>query len=255
MDNDKIKEVVKKSYAKIANNSGCGCSCNCGSYSDNEQISKSIGYSDNEINTASEANLGLGCGNPVAMGQIKEGDIVLDLGSGAGFDCFLASKKVGESGKVIGVDMTEEMIDKAKSIAKKNNYENVEFRLGEIENLPIDDNSIDVAISNCVINLVPDKEKAFKEIYRVLKNRGKIYLSDIVLLEDISEDIKNNEELLAGCVGGALLRDEYLDIIKKAGFEVKILGEDKKISKRQYQGIPLESLKIEATKKYRHLGL
>jgi len=249
MENDKIKEVVKKSYAKFASqNSGCGCSCNCGTYSDNEQIAKSIGYSEEEINSAPEANLGLGCGNPIALGKIKEGDIVLDLGSGAGFDCFLAAKRVGENGKVIGVDMTQEMIDKAKNIAEKRSYKNVEFRLGEIENLPIDNNSIDIAISNCVINLVPDKEKAFKEIYRVLKKGGKIYLSDIVLLEDIPEDIKNNEELLAGCVGGALLRDSYLDIIKKAGFEIKILSEDKDISKRQYQGIPLESLKIEAVK-------
>lgn len=249
MDKDKIKEVVKKSYAKIAAKSnGCGCSCNCGGYSDNEQIAKSIGYSDQEINIAAEANLGLGCGNPVAMSKIKEGDIVLDLGSGAGFDCFLASRRVGETGKVIGVDMTEEMIKKAKSIAEKNGYKNVEFRLGEIENLPVDENSIDVAISNCVINLVPDKEKAFKEIYRVLKTGGKIYLSDIVLLEDISEEIKNNEELLAGCVGGALLRDEYLKIIKKTGFDINILSEDKDINKRQYQGILLESLMIEAIK-------
>lgn len=250
MDKNKIKEVVKKSYAKIATqSSGCGCSCNSGAYQDNEQIAKSIGYSAEEIVSVSEANLGLGCGNPVAMSKIKAGDIVLDLGSGAGFDCFLASRRVGETGKVIGVDMTREMIDKAKSIAEKNNYKNVEFRLGEIENLPVEDKSIDIAISNCVINLVPDKEKAFKEIYRVLKNGGRIYLSDIVLLEDISEEIKNNEELLAGCVGGALLRDEYLGIIKKAGFEVNILSEDKDISKRQYQGIPLESLKIEAVKK------
>lgn len=249
MNDDKVKEVVKKSYAKIANNLGCGCSCNCGTYSDNEQISKSIGYSGEEINAVPESNLGLGCGNPVAMGQIKEGDIVLDLGSGAGFDCFLASKKVGDTGKVIGVDMTEEMIAKASANAEKYSYRNVEFKLGEIENLPIEDNSIDVAISNCVINLVPSKEKAFNEIHRVLKNEGRIYLSDIVLLEDISEDIKNDEELLAGCVGGALLKDDYMEIIRKAGFEVKILEEDKDISKRQYQGIPLESLKIEAIKK------
>lgn len=248
MENDKIKEVVKKSYGKIATQN-CGCSCSCGNNSDNEQIAKSIGYSDEEINAVPESNLGLGCGNPVAMGKIKEGDIVLDLGSGAGFDCFLASKKVGDTGKVIGVDMTEEMIEKAKNNAEKNGYKNVEFKLGEIENLPIDDNSIDVAISNCVINLVPDKEKAFKEIYRVLKKDGKIYLSDIVLLENLSDELKNNEELLAGCVGGALLKDEYLYIIKNSGFEVTILSEDKDISKRQYQCIPLESLKIEARKK------
>jgi SAM-dependent methyltransferase len=129
MNKDKIKEVVKKSYAKIAKQAGgCGCSCNCGSYSDNEKIAQSIGYSTEEISTASEANLGLGCGNPVAMSKIKEGDIVLDLGSGAGFDCFLAAKRVGESGKVIGVDMTEEMIEKAKNLAEKNGYKNVEFK-------------------------------------------------------------------------------------------------------------------------------
>lgn len=248
MNDDKIKQVVKNAYSKIAASSGCGCSCSCGNQS-NEQIAKSIGYSEEEINAVPESNLGLGCGNPVAMGKIKEGDIVLDLGSGAGFDCFLASKRVGDTGKVIGVDMTEEMIEKAKSNAERNGYKNVEFRLGEIENLPIDDNSIDVAISNCVINLVPDKVKAFSEIYRVLKSGGKIYLSDIVLLENLSEGLKNDEELLAGCVGGALLRDDYLNIIKKTGFEVNILSEDKDISKRQYQDIPLESLKIEATKK------
>jgi SAM-dependent methyltransferase len=246
MEDEKIKEVVKKSYAKIATQN-CGCGCGGGN-SNNEQIAKSIGYSEEEIGAVSEANLGLGCGNPVAMGKIKEGDTVLDLGSGAGFDCFLAAKKVGDTGKVIGVDMTEEMIEKARKNAEKYGYKNVEFKLGEIEDLPIEDNSIDVAISNCVINLVPDKEKAFREIFRVLKKDGKIYLSDIVLLEDISEELKNNEELLAGCVGGALLKDEYLEIIKKAGFEVSVLSEDKDISKRQYQGIPLESLKIEARK-------
>lgn len=248
MNDDKIKQVVKNAYSKIATSSGCGCSCGCGNQS-NEQVAKSIGYSDEEINAVPESNLGLGCGNPVAMGKIKEGDIVLDLGSGAGFDCFLASKRVGDTGKVIGVDMTEEMIEKAKSNAEKNGYRNVEFRLGEIENLPIDDNSIDVAISNCVINLVPDKEKAFSEIHRVLRSGGKIYLSDIVLLENLSEELKKDEELLAGCVGGALLKDDYLEIIREVGFEVNILSEDKDISKRQYQGIPLESLKIEATKK------
>ncbi len=247
MKDGKIKQVVKSAYSKIVKQGGC-YNCGCGIKSDNEQIAKSIGYSEEEISSASEANLGLGCGNPIALGKIKEGETVLDLGSGAGFDCFLARKKVGDTGKVIGVDMTEEMIDKARVNAEKYGYKNVEFKLGEIENLPIEDNSVDVAISNCVINLVPNKEKAFKEIYRVLKKGGRMYLSDIVLLENLSEELRNNEELLAGCVGGALLRDDYIDIIKKAGFEVNILSEDKDISKRQYQGIPLESLKIEARK-------
>lgn len=248
MNHNDIKKIVKREYGKIATNStSCCTGCGCGQLS-NDEIAKSIGYSDNDINSASSANLGLGCGNPIAMANIKEGDTVLDLGAGAGFDCLLAVKKVGISGSVIGVDFSEEMIDKAKKNAEKLNYKNVDFRLGDIENLPVQDNSIDVIISNCVINLAPDKSRVFAESYRVLKESGKMYVSDIVLLEDISDEIKSNEELLAGCVGGALLKDDYLKIAEDAGFKVKILSEDKEISKRQYQGIPLESLKIEAKK-------
>ncbi len=248
MKKDKIKQIVKKHYGKIAAGGGCCNSCGCGSESENERISKSIGYSDQEIKSVSDANLGLGCGNPTGMGEIKKGEIVLDLGSGAGFDCFLAAKKVGEAGKVIGVDMTEEMIDMAEINAKKYGYKNVEFRLCDIEKLPVDDNSIDVVISNCVINLVSDKSKVFKEICRVLKKGGRMYISDIVLLGSLSEEQKNDEELIAGCVGGALLKEDYMEVIKTAGFKVRILSEDKGISKRQYQGAPLESLKIEAIK-------
>lgn len=213
------------------------------------KIAKSIGYSEEEIKSAGETNLGLGCGNPLGMGEIKEGDVVLDLGSGAGFDCFLAAKKVGETGKVIGVDMTEEMVERARANAQKQGYKNVEFKLGDIENLPIENNSIDVVISNCVVNLAPDKSKVFKEVYRVLKKGGRMYISDIVLLKNLSEAQRSNDELITGCVGGALLRDDYLQIIKDAGLDVKVLAEDKDISKRQYQGIPLESLKIEARKR------
>ena len=244
-NNNKTKQIVKKHYSKIASNKNC-CSCDC--KTDNEQIAKSIGYSDEEIKQAGVANLGLGCGNPTAMSGIKEGEIVLDLGSGAGFDCFLAANKVGETGKVIGVDMTEEMNEKARANAQTQGYNNVEFKLGDIENLPIDDNSIDVVISNCVVNLAPDKEKVFKEVYRVLKKGGRMHISDIVLLKELTQEQKENKELIAGCVGGALLKDDYLQIIKDAGFEVKILFEDKEISKRQYQDIPLESLRVEARK-------
>lgn len=247
MQGKNIKKIVKKHYGKIAQTEGCCNSCGCGNNS-NEQIAKSIGYSDLEIDSASIANLGLGCGNPTALASIKAGDTVLDLGSGAGFDCFLATKQVGEKGKVIGVDFSKEMIDKANANAEQLNHKNVEFRLGDIENLPVDDNSIDVIVSNCVINLAPDKSKVFAESFRVLKKGGRMYVSDIVLLEEISEEIKNNEELLAGCVGGALLKDEYLKIVKDTGFKVKIISEDKDISKRQYDGIPLESIKLEATK-------
>ena len=247
MEPNKIKKVVKQSYAKLATASKCGCKCSCSS-NESELISKSIGYSDGQIDNVSEANLGLGCGNPLALSHIKEGDIVLDLGSGAGFDAFLAAKKVGEQGKVIGVDMTEEMIVKAKELALKYGYRNVEFRTGEIENLPIDDNSVDIIISNCVINLVPDKLKVFKEAYRVLKKDGKMYISDIVLLDELSESQRNNEELIAGCVGGAVLKDKYIDTIKEANLKVNILNENKEISKKQYQGLPLESMSLEISK-------
>lgn len=195
-----------------------------------------------------EANLGLGCGNPLAISKIKPGNVVLDLGSGGGFDSFLAANKVGDGGKVIGVDMTAEMIQLAKGNAKKHNYKNVEFKLGDIENLPIEDNSIDIIISNCVINLAPDKLKVFKEAYRVLKPQGKMYISDIVLLKNLTAEQRNNEELIAGCVGGALLKDDYIQQVKQAGFSVNILKENKDISKKQYQGLPLESLTLEIIK-------
>ena len=239
-----VKKIVKKSYGEIAKGKNCSC---CGQQ-DGVDIAKSIGYSDEEIDTVSEANLGLGCGNPTALADIKEGDTVLDLGSGAGFDAFLALKKVGDSGRVIGVDFTEEMVEKARGIAAKYNYKNVEFRFGDIENLPVENESIDVIISNCVINLAPDKLKVFKEAYRVLKKTGRMYVSDIVLLGELTEEQRSNEELIAGCVGGALLKDDYLKIITDAGFNYSILDEDIDISKRQYNGINLESLKVELFK-------
>ena len=246
MKKDNIKKIVKTHYGEIAAKNSC-C-CGCGTEASNVQIAKSIGYSNKEIESVPEANLGLGCGNPLGLGEIKEGEIVLDLGSGAGFDCFLASKKVGRFGRVIGIDMTQKMVDRAKENAKKYGYGNVEFKLGDIENLPVSNNSIDVIISNCVVNLVPDKSKVFKEAYRVLKKGGRMYISDIVLLRDLSETQRNNEELIAGCVGGALLKNDYLKIIKNTGFSVTVLSEDKNISKRQYQKLPVESLKIEARK-------
>ncbi len=246
MEQDKIKKVVKKSYGAIARNTKSGCGCGCNS---SQAISKSIGYSDEEINSAPDANLGLGCGNPITISRIKEGDFVLDLGSGAGFDAFIAAKKVGANGKVIGVDMTEEMVERAKKNAKKYNYNNVEFKLGEIENLPLANDSVDIIISNCVINLAPNKLKVFEEAFRVLKTGGRMYISDIVLLNELSAEQKNDEALISGCVGGALLKDDYVELIKKVGFKVNIFGENKDISKKQYQGLPLESLSVEGTKK------
>lgn len=241
-----VKKIVKNRYSEIAKNGG-SCNCSCGSQN-NREIAKSIGYTDEEIATASESNMGLGCGNPVALSKISEGDVVLDLGSGAGFDAFLAVKKVGDTGKVIGVDMTEEMVEKARNLANTYGFKNVEFRFGDIEQLPVEDESIDIIISNCVINLAPDKSKVFKEAYRVLKKTGRMYVSDIVLLKELTEEQKNNDDLLAGCVGGALLRDEYLEIISSAGFSYRILDEDVDIGERQYNGIHLESLKVELYK-------
>jgi len=243
MNHKEVKKVVKERYAKIASGKhGCGCG------SDNVKTSKEIGYSDEEINHVPEANLGLGCGNPTALAEINGGDVVLDLGSGAGFDAFLAAKKVGRSGKVIGVDMTLAMIKKAKANAKKYGFTNTEFRLGDIEDLPVDDNSIDVIISNCVINLAPDKDMVFSEAYRVLKDDGKIVASDIVLLEELPEEKRKDHDLLCGCVGGALLKENYIAKLKNAGFKVKILHEDRGISNTQYNGINLESLKFKAYK-------
>jgi arsenite methyltransferase len=250
LKNKDVKKTVKQAYAKIAAEreaSSC-CSCGCGCQTAPQKISKSIGYSDEELNVVPEANLGLGCGNPTALGNIHEGNVVLDLGSGAGFDCFLAAKKVGSSGKVIGVDMTEEMVNKAKAIATKYGYTNVEFRLGDIEELPVESESIDVVISNCVINLAPDKSKVFNEAHRVLRIGGKMYVSDIVLLKELSAEEKNDKRLLSSCVAGALLKDSYMREIETAGFDVKILSEDKKISEMQYNGIALESLNLVATK-------
>jgi SAM-dependent methyltransferase len=244
MKKNTIKKIVKDRYKEIAmKGSSCGCGC-----SSANNVSKSIGYSEEELKIVGEANLGLGCGNPLAFGKIKEGDVVLDLGSGAGIDAILAAKKAGSKGRVIGVDMTEEMIEKAKINARKQNIKNVEFLLGEIENLPLKDNSVDAIITNCVINLTPDKAKTFSEAYRVLKPGGKIYLSDIVLLEELTKEQREDKNLISGCVAGALLKDDYLNKIKNAGFKVRILYENKKISKEQYNGIALESLMVELTK-------
>lgn len=223
MNDEEIKSVVRESYAKVAKEGKVYSvpltSC-CGGASLAEEISKRVGYTEHDIATAPEgANLGLGCGNPVALASLREGDVVLDLGSGAGFDCFLAAQHVGASGRVIGVDMTPEMVAKARENARKGDYRNVEFRLGEIEHLPITDNSVDVTISNCVINLVPDKLRAFVEIFRVLKPGGRLMISDIVLLQELPDVIKNSAAAYVGCISGALMKEEYLKTIRDAGFE------------------------------------
>jgi SAM-dependent methyltransferase len=223
MDNEEKKSVVREGYAKIAKEGKVLSipltSC-CGGTSLAEEISKRVGYTERDLAAAPEgANLGLGCGNPVALASLQEGDVVLDLGSGAGFDCFLAAQRVGTSGRVIGVDMTPEMIAKARENAQKGDYKNVEFRLGEIEHLSVADNSVDITISNCVINLVPDKRKAFAEIFRVLKPGGRLMISDIVLLQELPEVIKNSAAAYVGCISGALMKDDYLKTIQEVGFD------------------------------------
>ena len=228
-----IRLEVRKRYGQLAKSDNfCGCgltgtSC-CGAPSTSTQnLSEAIGYSKEQIKSVPEgANLGLGCGNPIAHASLIQGDTVLDLGSGAGFDCFLAAQAVGENGKVIGVDMTPEMVAKARENARKGGYSNVEFRLGEIENLPVADQSIDVILSNCVINLSPNKEKIFSEAFRVLKPGGKIMISDIVLLTHLPAFLKNSLEAYVGCVAGATLKDEYLFAIKDAGFvNIRVVDE------------------------------
>jgi SAM-dependent methyltransferase len=231
MQDEEIKEVVREQYSKVAlsDDQNCGCGCGCGGpeMGTNDLVSKAIGYSDEDINTVPEgSNLGLGCGNPIALASLKEGETVVDLGSGAGFDAFLASKKVGKSGKVIGVDMTPAMLSKARKNAKQGNYENVEFRMGEIEHLPVSDGSVDAIISNCVINLVPDKSQVFRDAYRVLKPGGRLMISDIVLTKELPDFIQDSIEAYTGCISGAILKDNYTKLMQESGFQdVKIQGE------------------------------
>lgn len=230
MKKEEIGKAVRERYGNVAKQGSSCCgpakSC-CGSTDSAERVSRSIGYTEEELKAVPEgANLGLGCSNPVALASLKEGEVVLDLGSGAGFDCFLASKQVGSTGKVIGVDMTAEMLERARENARKGNFDNVEFRLGEIENLPVGDNQVDIIISNCVINLSPNKEKVFKEAFRVLRPGGRLMVSDIVLLKELPEAIKNSVAAYVSCIAGATTKEEYLKEIQAAGFrETKVQAE------------------------------
>jgi len=232
MENKKVKEYVKKRYGEIAEaersscSSGCCSSSSCCS-SPPKHVAWKVGYSPDDIESVPEESVsGLGCGNPVALASLKEGETVLDLGSGGGMDAFLAAKKVGPTGKVIGVDMTKEMLKKAKAIASEHGYENVEFRLGEIESLPVEDETVDVVISNCVVNLAPDKLKVFQEAYRVLKPNGKLMVSDLVTQGELPDDVRNSFEAWAGCIAGALERSDYLNKIADAGFQnVKVVSQ------------------------------
>jgi arsenite methyltransferase len=220
MEEEKIRKIVREKYGKIATTKKCCCGCS-------SEVSENIGYSPEELDSVPEGvNLNLGCGNPVALATLKEGETVVDLGSGGGLDCFLAAKKVGTQGHVIGVDMTPEMLEKARDNAKKSGYKNVEFRLGEIENLPIADSAADVIISNCVVNLSPDKQRVFNEAFRVLKPGGRLMISDLVLLKELPTAVKKSVEAYVGCIAGAELKTTYINQIKQAGFQnVQIVEE------------------------------
>lgn len=229
MEGKDIKNIAREKYGTIAAASGSCCpsaSC-CGGPAVVTEIGKKIGYADSDLSAVPEgANLGLGCGNPIALASLREGETVLDLGSGAGFDCFLAAGRVGPAGRVIGVDMTPEMIERARENARKDGIENVEFRLGDIERLPVGDGSVDVIISNCVINLAPDKGLVFSEAFRVLKPGGRLMVSDIVLTRPLPDALKNSVAAYIGCVAGAALKEDYLAAMRQAGFEdVTVQGE------------------------------
>ncbi len=229
LENEKTRQAVRERYGEIAKEGtkGCGCtpstSC-CGDVKTEAAFSESLGYSIQELKSIPEgADLNIGCGNPVAIASLKPGQVVLDLGSGGGLDCFLAAQKVGEKGLVIGVDMTPEMIKRARENAVTAGFNNVEFRLGEIELLPVADNSVDVIISNCVINLSPEKKKVLQEAYRVLKPGGRLAISDIVAIKAMPEEIQKDLTLYVGCISGAALVTDLERMLQETGFvEIKI---------------------------------
>ncbi len=237
-----IKRAVKEGYARIAKQAtsyySSGSCCGCADIS--EEISKRMGYSEEEVSAAPpESNLGLGCGNPVALASLRVGETVLDMGAGAGFDCFLASTRVGTSGKVIGVDITSEMVEKARTNARKGGYANIDFRQGDLENMPVADSYMDVVISNCVINLIPNKNMVFREAFRVLKPGGRLAVSDVVLTKELPEFVKRSSKAYIGCLAGAIMKDEYLQIIRSVGFsEVIVVAES---------SFPVESLLCETS--------
>ena len=233
---DAVRNHVRSNYAKVAeaNNTGncCGVESSCCGVSDDIDIntlnSLRLGYSQEDLDSVpSGADMGLGCGNPRAIAALQPGQIVLDLGSGGGFDAFLAAREVGTNGRVIGVDMTPEMISKARTNADTAQFDNVEFRLGEIEHLPVADNTIDVIISNCVINLSPDKAQVFQDAYRVLKPGGRLAISDVVATIDLPEELRSDPMLYAGCMGGALRIEQLATLLHESGFvDIQITPKD-----------------------------
>ena len=245
-----IKETVKQRYSAIAESDGCGCGSSCCGAGDPKQAAAEIGYSINELEDIPvEAMLGLGCGNPIAFVGLKTGETVLDLGSGGGIDVFLAAKKVGANGKVIGVDMSEPMIKRANDAAEEYDYKNVEFRLGDIEELPVENSTVDAIISNCVINLSTNKPKVFSEAYRVLKPGGRITVSDIVTEGRITDELKHDLDAWASCVSGAIPYEEYIKNIVDAGFiKPNVLSETFYDTEQYEYDFKIKSIIVEAYK-------
>ena len=250
LNNDAVRKAVSKTYGEIAVD-GKGCGCNCGGDSTAGDASQAIDYSSGEVASVSEgANLGLGCGNPQAIANLKEGETVLDLGSGGGFDCFLAASQVGDSGYVIGVDMTPGMVTRAKSNAEKTGVSNVDFRLGEIERLPVEDSSVDAIISNCVINLSPEKPRVFADSFRVLKSGGRLALTDIVATAQLPAELKQDMSLHSSCVAGASEISQLQEMLKDAGFtdiRIEALDASKEIIREWIPGRGIDEYVLSAT--------
>jgi SAM-dependent methyltransferase len=264
---DTIRGEVRERYASIANNQSSSCcgqangssssGCCSGSLAVTPESSAHLGYTPEEMQAVPEgANMGLGCGNPGAIASLKEGEVVLDLGCGGGFDVFLAAKRVGAGGKVIGVDMTPDMVSKARKNAQNGGYQNVDIRLGEIEHLPVADNSVDVIISNCVINLSPDKAAVFADAYRVLRKSGRLAISDVVAVIPLPDEIKKNMDAYSGCVAGAAVVSDLENMLSQAGFKeikVEVKMESDQFIKEWFPGTGIEkyvrSAVITATKR------
>ncbi len=255
MSDTDLKATVRSAYGKIALDAAARCGDGCGA----DEASARIGYSQAELASLPDgANLGLGCGNPIALASLREGDVVLDLGSGAGIDCFLAAQAVGPSGRVIGIDMTPEMLDRANANAAAGGYANVEFRRGDLESLPVDDNSVDLVISNCVINLVPDRTQVYREALRVLKPGGRVSVSDTIQTVALPDALLDTEVAKAGCISAVVTKESYLASLNEAGFaEVRIdsetpyppdLGFEERLIEglREEQGVPEEAVRAAA---------
>jgi SAM-dependent methyltransferase len=257
LEKNSVRQAVKDSYGRIAESETPGCNCQggacCGSSNTGsaEGISLALGYSGEEVRTVpAGSNMGLGCGNPQTIAGLKPGETVLDLGSGGGFDAFLAARQIGDSGQVIGVDMTPEMISRARANAENGGYQNVEFRQGEIENLPVADDTVDVIISNCVINLSPDKPRVFSEAYRVLKQGGRLAVSDVVAFAILPEEARNEMRMHTGCFAGASPISELEELLRMAGFEqisVTPVGESRTFMRDWFPGMDITDYAVSAS--------